>query len=414
MKRQITVVIFSASSESETELRNAFKTVQGLRVVASSDQMEQAYADVVQWRPSAVIISLDKQPEVGWMLCRQITAICPETTVICASQDSSSDMILDSLRAGAREFLRLPAVAEDLATVFDRVAEFSAKDSQDQKKQGRVIALYSGKGGCGTSFLAANLALTLDAPTVLVDLNLQAGGLEIFFGVKPKYSIADMVANRDRLDDQLLSSYLVPYSPNLSLLPAPQEIEDADRLQPEHLLDVIYFLRARFEYVVLDLPHGFDPLTIGVLDQTDDILLVLTLDILASRAAQRALTILYRLGYARQKVRLILNRWSKQSDLELRHVERFLGERITCFVSDDYRAAVNSINLGKPLVTTSSTAPIVAELKNLAAICGVKSEKTTAEPRKNLFSTLFRRQTGELKKAEKAADLTKPVTAKLG
>ena len=407
MKRQITAVIFSAGPESETELRQALKNDSRVRVVACSDQMEQAYAEVVHWRPSAAIIALDGKPELGWMLCRQINAVCPETVVICASRDSSPDVILESLRAGSREFLRLPVITEELLTVVDRVAEISAGSTQSQKKQGRVIAVYSNKGGCGTSFIAANLAVSLGAPTLLIDLNLQSGSQDLLFGVKPKYSVVDLVENRARLDDQLLSSYLVQYSPNLSLLAAPRDIEEADRLQTEPLLQVIGALQSRFEYLVLDLPHTFDPLTIASLDFADDVLLVLTLDILASRAAQRALTIFYRLGYSRQKVRLILNRWSKQSDLELRHVERFLGERITCFVSEDVRAALRSVNLGQPLAVTDSATPITTEFKKLAAMCGAGSEKPEATPRKTLLNSIFRRQPGALESVnnEETAEL---------
>ncbi|MFN0111871.1 MAG: CpaE family protein [Blastocatellia bacterium] len=412
MKRQITTVIFSAGPEGETELRQALKNDPRVRIVACNDQMEQAYAEVIHWRPAAAIIMLNGKPELGWMLSRQINAVCPETVIICASRDSSPDVILESLRAGSREFLRLPVVIEELLTVFDRVAELSAGSTQSLKKQGRVVAVFSNKGGCGASFIASNLAVSLNAPTLLVDLNLQSGSQDLLLGVKPKYSIVDLVDNRSRLDDQLLSSYVVPYSANLSLLAAPRDIEEADRLQTEPTLDVLSILRTKFDYLVIDLPHTFDPLTIGALDLADDVLLVLTLDILASRAAQRALTIFYRLGYSRQKIRLILNRWSKQSDLELRHVEKFLGERMTCFVSEDARAVIRSINLGQPLAATDHATPIALEFKKLAAMCGATSENATA-PRKTLLNAIFRRQTGAL---EPAPSLTveKAVTHKLG
>ncbi len=396
MKRQLTAVIFSSALGDDAEIRQALRTDQRIRVVACSDQMEQAYSEAVHWRPSAVIITLNERADIGWMLCRQINAVCPETIIICASHDSSPDVILESIRAGAREFLRLPVIAEELMTVLNRVAEFSAASSQSLKKSGRVISVFSNKGGCGTSFIAANLAVSLGAPTALVDLNLHSGSLDLFYGMRPKYSIVDLVENRARLDDQLLSSYLNSHSPNLSILAAPQDIEEADRFHPEHLNEVLNILRSRFDYVVLDLPHTFEPLTIAALDQADDILLVLTLDILASRAAQRAVTLFYRLGYSRDKVRLILNRWSKQSDLELRHVERFLGERIACFISDDFRAAVNSINLGRPLVESAPANPIAAELKHLASLCGGKSDNAPAMTRKNLLASLFRRPTGAL------------------
>lgn len=394
MRRQLSFVVLTTEFGTDREVRGALERDQRARIVASSDQVEQVYADVARWRPSAVIVTLDGRAEAAWMLCRQINATCPETVIICASRYSSPDMILDSLRAGAREFLRLPVIEEELITVLERTAEFRAGDTHSAKERGRVIAVFSNKGGCGTSFIAANLAVALNAQTLLVDLNLQSGNLDLFFGVKPKYSIVDMVENRMRIDDQLVASYLVQCSDNLSLLAAPQDAEAADRMQPEHITEAIDFLRSRNKNVVLDLPHTFDPITIAALDQADDILLVLTLDILSSRAAQRSLAIFSRLGYSRQKVRVVLNRWNKQSDLELRYVERFLGERVTCFITDDYRTVVNSVNLGKPLVTTAGNSPIVIELKRLADIYGASAKESEPEPRKNILSSFLRNQSG--------------------
>ncbi|MGH9939091.1 MAG: AAA family ATPase [Blastocatellia bacterium] len=396
MTQSLTFVILADGPGLSQELRNALASDRRARVVAESDNTEQVYEAVVRWRPSAVIIPLGAQPEQAWALCRQINAVCPETVIICAVQGSSSDLILDSLRSGAREFLRLPINAEELKTVLDRAAEFCAGHSQSSKKRGRVIAVFSNKGGCGVSFIAANLAIALGAPTVLVDLNLQMGGLELFFGLKPKFSIVDLVKNRARLDDRLLASFLTPYSDNLSLLASPPDAEAAEDMRPDDAVEVIDILRERYDHVVLDLPHTFDAITIAALDYADEILLALTLDILAARAAQRALAIFGRLGYPRQKVRLVLNRWSKQPDLELRYIERYLGDRVTSFISDDYRAVVNSINLGQPLIASSASSTIVAELKRLAAVCGAAPAETDGAKRTGILRALFRRQTGTL------------------
>src|SRR2546423_2757844 len=135
--------------------------------------------------------------------------------IISAARSDSSDLILRSLRAGARDFLRLPIVADELRTVLDRTIEFSAEQVEAPKKKGRMIAVFSSKGGCGTSFLATNLAAATNAPTVLADLNLQAGDLPLFLGLEPKYSIADLVENRARLDNELAARYVTPYSSNL-------------------------------------------------------------------------------------------------------------------------------------------------------------------------------------------------------
>src|SRR6185436_8048024 len=120
--------------------------------------------------------------------------------------------------AGAREFLKLTISADELKTVLDRVVEFCAGQVEVRKKKGRMVAVFSSKGGCGTSFIATNLAASTTTRTALVDLNLQAGDLPLFLGVSPKYSFADMAENRARLDEALINSFVTPYSSNLALL----------------------------------------------------------------------------------------------------------------------------------------------------------------------------------------------------
>jgi pilus assembly protein CpaE len=388
MSRILDFVILTGEPHEALSFSRALAEESRVRVVAASGNPEQVYADVVRLRPAAVIVNPGAELEPDWTLCRQITAVCPETVIICASHNSSPDLILESLRAGAREFLRLPISPEELRTVINRVSEMGGGETKAGRKRGRVIALFSNKGGCGTSFLASNLAVALDQPTVLVDLNLQAGSQDLFFGVRPRFSIVDLVQNRARLDDRLLDGFLVECAPKLALLAAPHEAEAAEDVRSEHVVEVIELLRDRHDFVVLDLPHAFDANTIAALDQADEILLVLTLDILAARAAQKSLAIFGRLGYSSSKVRLVLNRWNKQSDLELRHVERYLGERVASFISDDYATVVNSVNLGKPLIATPGSSTIVAELKQLAASCGGVTTQGAA-PRRNVFGSLL-------------------------
>src|SRR5262249_58896107 len=145
----------------------------GVRVVAEGDKAEEMYEGVPRNRPSAVIIPIGAQPEQAWALCRHINAASPETVIICAVQNSSPDLILDSLRSGAREFLRLPINAGELRTVLDRAAEFCAGRQQPAKKRGRVIAVFSNKGGCGVSFIGAYLAIALCERAALVSRDMK-------------------------------------------------------------------------------------------------------------------------------------------------------------------------------------------------------------------------------------------------
>jgi pilus assembly protein CpaE len=244
--------------------------------------------------------------------------------------------------------------------------------------------------------VATNLAASIAAPTALVDLNLQAGDLALYLGVEPKYSVADLVENRARVDDTLLKSYLAPHSPNLSLLAAPREADLADDIEPEHIFEVVELLRESFDYVVIDPQHTFDSITLAALDQSDEIVLVLTLDIPAIRSTQRTLQIFDRLGYPRHKVRIVVNRASKQIELDVKQVERYLGERVVGQIQSDYNVAVNSINLGQPLVESDPAARMSAEIRQIAAgITGASAPSSATAPRRGLWQSIFGRPVGK-------------------
>ena len=289
MTQPLTIVVLSTGLDNFKEIRTALSTDSRVQLLAGGNDTEQLREEIIRLKPAAAIITLGANPDQAMKLIQRLAAESPETALISAAQNLAPDLLLQSLRAGAREFLQLPISAQELKTVLDRVADFCAGQVEAPKKKGRMIAVFSSKGGCGTSFVATNLAAAVNARTVLVDLNLQAGDLPLFLGVDPKYSFADMSENRNRLDDALIKSFVTPCSSNLSLLAAPREADSADEIEPEHVFEVLQRLRETYEYVVLDPQHTFDSITLAALDQSDEIVLVLTLDIPAIRSTQRAL-----------------------------------------------------------------------------------------------------------------------------
>jgi pilus assembly protein CpaE len=392
MKQPLSFVVLSTGLDTFKELRAALASDDRTRLLAGGDDVEQLYPEVQKLKPNAAIIALGNNPNTAIALIERMAAECPETTVISAARDASPDLILRSMRAGARDFLRMPIIPEEFRTVVTRTQEHVASQATAPKKKGRLVAVFSSKGGCGTTFIATNLAGAMPAPTVLVDLNLQAGDLPLFLGVEPKYSIGDVVEARARLDEALLSTYITPHSSNLSLLAAPREADTADEIEPEHVFDALERLREKYDFVVLDPQHTFDAITLAALDQADDIVLVLTLDIPAIRSAQRALEIFDRLGYPRKKVRIVVNRFSKQIDLDLHQVERFLGERVAGFITSDYQTAVNSINLGQPLVHSEPNSKIAHEIRRVAAaIAGVEVLAEVDSSKKSIWNSLFKK-----------------------
>jgi pilus assembly protein CpaE len=203
--------------------------------------------------------------------------------------------------------------------------------------------------------------------------------------------LADFAANRNRLDDALINSLVTNHSRNLSLLAAPLEAHEADDITAQNVTEVLHLMGRRYECLVLDLPHTFDPVTVAALDVADDILLVMTLDIPGIRSTKRALKVFERLGYPRGKIRVVVNRWSKSIDVELQKVEAHLDEQLIGFVPNDYPKVIESINLGQPLVQAEPSSKLTIEIKRIAALVQGNSNTSSPQPRKGLLGTVFGR-----------------------
>lgn len=391
--QSLTFIILSKDSDSIKEVRDALAGSGGARVLSECSTPDQMLADITRLRPSAAVITLKPEhSENNFALIKKLVSAAPGTAIITASREASPALILGSMRAGAREFLQLPTNPDELRTVLERIAEFCTSEENTSRKTGRLVAVFSGKGGAGVSFFGTNLAAAMNSKTLLLDLNLQAGDAASFLGLDPKYSLTDFVRNRTRLDESLITSLITPHSARLSLVAAPNEAHEAEEIKPEDVTEILHLLSQKFDCVVLDLPHTFDPVTIAALDMVDDILLVLTVDIPGIRSTKRALKVFDRLGYPREKIRVVVNRWSKNIAVELQKVEGHLGEQLIGFVPNDYKKVMDSINLGRPLVQSEPTSKIALEIKRIATLVNEKSQMPSLQPRKKAFRSLFGRE----------------------
>ncbi len=158
MTEPITCVVLSTGLDNFKDIRRALTAESRVKLLAGGNDADQLYEEIVRLKPAAAIIALGPNADQAVRFIERLNAECPGTTLISAAQDASPDLILRSLRAGAREFLRIPISAEELRTVLDRVSDFCTKQVETPKKKGRMVAVFSSKGGCGTSFIATNLA----------------------------------------------------------------------------------------------------------------------------------------------------------------------------------------------------------------------------------------------------------------
>ena len=175
MTQPLTFVISTTGLDNFKELRKALSSDARTKLLAGGDDADQLFEEIVRLRPSAAIVVMGANAENSLDFISRIASECSSTAIISAAENPSPDLILRSMRAGARDFLRLPINSEEFNTILDRTAQFCAGQVALPKKKGRMIAVFSSKGGCGTSFLATNIASSTGAPTALVDLKFGAG-----------------------------------------------------------------------------------------------------------------------------------------------------------------------------------------------------------------------------------------------
>ncbi len=388
----MSVIVVGKDAGLRTETRTHLAATGRVHVIAESADYQRAIELIGQLQPHGAVIIVNGEEEAALGLVRQIGHAYPHTAIICTGKHCASETIVRAYRAGAHEFLMQPPNPQELREVLERLEALLGEGRVS--RTGRVIAVYSSRGGSGTTTVAVNVAAALAQrtrqETVLVDLNLQYGCLQVFFGVEPTYSLTDVAHNESRLDVQLLRSFLTRVTDGLSYLAAPLKPEEADDIFPAHLEMVLGLLRTQFAQIVLDTPHVLDPNTIMALDQADLILLVTLGDLASLYTTKRVLETFRRMGYEAEKVRLLLNR-HKNKEVPLEKIEEVLGQKITFTLTEDARAALEAINMGKPVVLSEAKSLLVRQFIELTKLVAPVEAASTSpgESGRGLFSALF-------------------------
>ena len=334
------------------------------------------FQDVVeQTKPDIGLVAMDSDPDRAIQLVSQLAAQAPNFTLLVSSSSNDGRLILQSMRAGAKEFLTEPVKAEDLAAALQRVKQQSGQRNSTQRGC-RVIAVAGATGGVGTTSIAVNLACALAAEeghsVVLVDLDVALGDADVFLDTIPEYTLADVAQNVARLDLTLLKKSLTKHSSGIHLLPRPVQLEDARLITPESLQRVIGLLKTSFTHIVLDTSKSFGPLDMQAFQMADEVMMVTQLDLPCLRNVVRLMMSFDEDAVLRSKVKIVVNRAGQDiGQISLKKAQETIGRDIFWQVPNDYRVMVEVRNNGVPLLQHAPKAGITHSICQLAqAISG--------------------------------------------
>jgi pilus assembly protein CpaE len=235
---------------------------------------------------------------------------------------------------------------------------------------GRIIMVYSPKGGSGVTTVAVNLAITLnndETRAALVDGNLQFGDVAIFLNEHGKNTILDLAPRADELDLEVVEGVMIKHAGSgVRVLAAPARPENAENVNSDQFSKVLKYLRQVYAYVVVDTTHNLDDITLAALDVCDVIVLVVTQDIPAVKNVRLFLDLMKTIGVSREKVCFVMNKYDKRISITPERVGDNLKQPVVGVIPLDERIVIPSVNRGVPFMIDNKTQPIARTIFSLA------------------------------------------------
>ena len=359
------------------------------------------FADVVeQSKPDAAIIALDGNPERALILMEKLRSSSPDCSLIALSKSTDGQLILKTIRAGAKEFLPFPCELEELHVALERVLQAKYGAGTDGRARGcRIIAVAGATGGVGCTSVAVNIGCNLAArpenTVALVDLDLALGDADVFLDTIPDYSLVDVTENVARLDYHLLRKSLTKHSSGLYLLPRPVQLQDLELITPDSLRKVCGLLRASFSHIVMDVSKSYSQVDLTAMELSNEIVLIVQLDLPCLRNMVRLLMSLQQMDNIRDKVKVVVNRVGLESgQISLKKARETIGREVFFQIPNDYRTMVEMRNNGQPLIEQAPKAAITLAVQQLTDLLAgaqvINSEESEKVPTDKASSNNWR------------------------
>jgi pilus assembly protein CpaE len=297
-------------------------------------------------------VELGHDAREGIALIRQLHDRFPRLTIVAAIAESGVATLRAALEAGASDVVSLPLSQHELQKTFIKFRQSKAREAQARGVVGDLITVYGVRGGLGTTTTAVNLAVQFAALTstsvALADFDFQRGDVATFLNLTHIESIASIATSKSDIDEIFLHGTLTRHASGISVLPAPQQIEEADTVGHDEAKLVLQLLRSQFRHTIVDTPRTITGSTVAAFELADHIVLITDLSIPSVRAARRFLDLLERLNVGTSRVGIVVTELVR-GPVDLKDLSRSLGkEPLVTFPRDD-AGATHAMNSGSPL-----------------------------------------------------------------
>jgi len=385
---KIRVMIVDDVSETRENVRKLLQFESDVDVVGVARTGKEAIQLSQELNPDVVLMDINMPDMDGISATEAIRSKQPAVQVVILSVQSDQNYMRRAMLAGARDFLTKPPMGDELISAIRRAGSMAQSERSKSAQihaapisgniasiaayggpRGKIITIYSPKGGTGCTTLAVNLALTLhneDTRVVLVDGNLQFGDVAVFVNEQGKNTIIDLAPRADELDPEIVEEVMVKHTASgIHILAAPSKPEYAERVSSGQFAKLLEYLQQLYAYVVVDTASQLTDVTLSAVDVSDLLVLVTTQDIPAIKNCRLFLDLLQTLGVERERILFVMNRYDKRINITPERVAENLKQEVALAIPLD-ETATKAMNRGVPFVLDSKKEPISRGIFSLA------------------------------------------------
>ena len=385
---KIRVLIVDDAVDTRESISKLVQFDKGIEVIGTIGTAKDAIQMAVEKQPHVVLMDINMPDMDGIAATEAMRKKVPFVQVIILSVQDDLNFMRRAMMAGARDFLTKPPDIDELTAAIHRAYDLAKEEISKMGTVGvtgvtaggdaiygppifgKVVMVYSPKGGTGVTTIATNLAVCLNSPNshvVLVDGSLQFGDVTVFLNEQPRLSITDLAPRADELDKEIVEEVLINHSQTgLRLLAASPRPEQADKVTGQQFVKIIRYLRRMYQYIVIDTSSYLNDPIISAMDEADLIVLLTTQDIPAIRDTKIFLNLVDSLNISKEKILFVLNKSDRRIPITPEKVSESLKHDVKLEIPFDDRTVINSVNRGMPFVLDPKPQPIVRNVVQLA------------------------------------------------
>lgn len=389
VQEKIRVLIVDDITETRENIRRMLQFDARLEVAGMARTGKEAIQLSQQLKPDVVVMDINMPDMDGITATQEIKKKAAYIQVVILSVQSDSGYMRRAMLAGARDFLAKPPTIDELN---DAVRRAGALAQEERKKSeqvltalaseggkpgtgglataGKVIVIYSPKGGTGRTTIAVNLAIALQSDgdqVALVDGNLQFGDVAVFLNEQGKNTVLDLAPRVDELDPDVVHEVMVTHrGSGVDILASPPKPELAEKVTGDQFSKLLNYLRRIYSYIIVDTASQLTDAVQGALDVSDLIILVTTQDIPSIKNCNLFLSLTDATGIKRDHILFVMNRYDKRVSITPDRVSEILHEPISVVIPFDEKIVSYSVNRGIPFIRDNKTQPVGKSIVQLA------------------------------------------------